>query len=185
MTTPRIVLVAGANGSGKTFLAGRLAAALDFDHRLGTGFVREVLRSAVSRDVEPMLFEYSFAPPDPVQTLRRQAFRLRPAIIACIRRAHAEGTSLIVEGTHILPELYAQVPGVTFRLLLRVPDNPENHRQRVNGPGHTCRTTFGDRELALIRQVDHYLAGSAAEHNFIELPEPATVAHVAGLLAVG
>src|ERR1700728_4782955 len=95
---PMIVLIAGTAGCGKTTLANRLAAQFDLDHRIGTGFIRAVVQSQTSVGVEPDLFLRSYEARDPVAHLQAQARRLRPAVLACIERARAEGTSLVVEG---------------------------------------------------------------------------------------
>jgi len=101
-----ILLIGGTNGSGKTRLAGELAAQYSISHRLGTGFVREVVRSETDPTLEPDLFGSSYGSAAPVNRLIGQSQRLFSAIQHCIVRADAEGTSLIIEGTHLLPDLY-------------------------------------------------------------------------------
>src|SRR5438067_9403663 len=114
----RVVLIGGPSGSGKSTLARELDCHLGLDHRLGVGFVREVVRSQTDERRDPVLFLYSFAGPDPTATLARQAERLRPAVEACIERAHREGTSLVLEGTQLLPALYHDHPHVTHFVVL-------------------------------------------------------------------
>jgi 2-phosphoglycerate kinase len=180
-TQPPIVLIGGANGAGKTYLAGQLAAELGFDHRLGTGFVREVVRAESDPTRYPFLFSYSFAPPDPIGTLTRQARRLRPAVLRCIRRARAEGTSLIVEGTHLLPELYAEAADVDRYIMLRIPPDPGEYHRRVNGRGHT-RRALAPGDVEAMRAMDAYLATEAARYGITVVEAGQSLADVRKLL---
>ena len=157
-----IILIGGANGSGKTWLAGRAGAELRLNHHLGTGFVREVLRSETTPEREPALFDYSFAGPDPVRTLDRQADRLFNAVRRCIERARTEGTSLIVEGTHIVPRRYADLAGVDLYLMLRIPGDADQLRARATGASHSRREIVpGD--LSAIRMLDKHLTTEASQ----------------------
>lgn len=132
-----IILVGGTAGTGKSTLARELSSRLGIDHRLGTGFIREVLRSETSQAKDPDLFTFTFRSDNPIKTLIAQARRLQPAILSCIRRARNEGTSLIIEGNHLLPELYSDV-NVDLYLVLSAPQL-EEHLRRLRGPSHLKR----------------------------------------------
>jgi 2-phosphoglycerate kinase len=156
-----IVLLGGTAGTGKSSLANRLCALLGLDHRIGTGFIRAVVCSESSPERDPELFSFTFRADDPIAHLRIQAERLQPAIMACIRRAREEGTSLIVEGPHLLPALYADAHVDTYVMLAAPP--PIEHRNRLLGPTHSLREiTDGDWRNA--RLIDSYLASQAAAH---------------------
>jgi 2-phosphoglycerate kinase len=146
---PVIVLIAGTAGCGKTTLANRLAARLDLDHRIGTGFIRAVLQSQTSVSAEPDLFLRSYEAQDAVAHLQVQARRLRPAVLACVERARAEGTSLVVEGTHLVPELYRDI--VERVIVLASPDLHE-HERRLVGQRHT-RRTLSDDDVRRVREI--------------------------------
>ena len=137
-----IILVGGTAGTGKSTLARELSSRLGIDHRLGTGFIREVLRSETSQGKDPDLFTFTFRSENPIKTLIAQARRLRPAVLSCIRRARKEGTSLIIEGNHLLPELYQDVD-VDLYLVLSAPLLDE-HLRRLRGPSHFKRTITAD-----------------------------------------
>jgi len=137
-----IILVGGTAGTGKSTLARELSSRLHIDHRLGTGFVREVLRSETSVPKDPELFTFTFRSDNPIKTLIAQARRLRPAVLSCIRRARNEGTSLIIEGNHLIPELYHEAD-VDLYLILSAPDFDE-HLRRLQGPSHLNRTITAD-----------------------------------------
>jgi 2-phosphoglycerate kinase len=144
---PPIVLIGCANGSGKSYLAVQLAARYAFDHSLGTGFIREIVRAAGPGRTRGELQGFSYAGADPVLTLRRQAEALKPAVDACLRRAYAEGTSLIIEGTHLLPSLYRAHPAVSGFVTLAVPEATE-HARRLHH-GHLDRDASPDMRRAI------------------------------------
>lgn len=109
MTKP-IILLGGTTGAGKTTLARQLCHEFGIDHRLSTGFIREILRDQTLPEKCPLLFEYTFKAKKPVETLVRQAEILERPLRVCIERARNESTSLILEGNHIIPKLYHSVP---------------------------------------------------------------------------
>ncbi|MBI3246001.1 MAG: hypothetical protein HYZ50_05800 [Deltaproteobacteria bacterium] len=137
-----IILVGGTAGTGKSTLARELGFSLQIDHRLGTGFIREVLRSETTPAKDPELFSFTFRSDNPIKTLVAQAQRVRPAILSCIQRARNEGTSLIIEGNHLLPELYYEVSADLY-CILSAPALDE-HLRRLHGPSHLKRTLTAD-----------------------------------------
>lgn len=150
-----VILIGGTAGTGKSTLARELSSSLGLDHRLGTGFLREALRSETSPAKDPDLFTFTFRSDNPIRTLIAQAQRLRPAIVACIRRARNEGTSLIIEGTHLVPELYRDVEPDLY-LILAAPRLDE-HLRRLQGPSHLRRNITADdfRNAVMINEYFH------------------------------
>jgi 2-phosphoglycerate kinase len=149
---PLIVLIGGTAGCGKTTLANRLVGRFDLDHRLGTGFVRAVLQSQTTPAAEPELFARSYESGDPVAHVQAQARRLVPAVMACVARARHEGTSLVVEGTHLIPELYREVDA-RF-LVLSMPDAAD-HLRRLVGHRHT-RRRIATEDAARVRTIGQF-----------------------------
>jgi 2-phosphoglycerate kinase len=146
-----VILIGGTAGTGKSTLANRLLHRLSLDHRLGTGFVRAVIQSETTPERDPKLYSLTFQSEDPVANLRWQAMRLRPSIVACIDRARREGTSLVIEGTHLLPELYVNTTPSAF-VVLAAPET-EEHWRRINGPSHSSRRVTR-AELEGVRTID-------------------------------
>jgi 2-phosphoglycerate kinase len=158
-----VVMIGGASGAGKSTLARELDCHFGFDHRLGIGFGREVVRTETDEGRDPLLFLYSFAGPDPAATLLEQGERLRPAVEACIERAHREGTSLVLEGTQLLPSLYHDHPHVTDFLVLEAPAG-EEHRQRLLGSSHAKRQ-LEDDTIQQIAATNAYYIHEAKLYN--------------------
>jgi 2-phosphoglycerate kinase len=83
------------------------------------------------------LFALTFESDNPIEHVRWQALRLRSAVAACVGRARREGTSLIVEGSHLIPSIYSDLRVDAFAVLA-APDS-EEHQRRIHGHRHTQR----------------------------------------------
>jgi len=154
---PMIILIGGTAGCGKTTLANRLLGHFDLDHRLGTGFIRAVVQSQTDPHIEPWLFVPSYQSSDPIGHLRTQSRRLFPAVSSCIERARTDGTSLVIEGTHLIPELFEDFGART--IVLTAPDI-DVHRQRLVGQRHT-RRLIGTADLDHIREIGRFYESEA------------------------
>ncbi len=154
-----IILIGGASGCGKTTLARRLCHALEIDHRLSTGFIREILRDQTSSQEFPALFTYTFEAPDPVQDLVEQSEILARYVRVCIHRAVEEGSSLIIEGNHLIPALYHAIDCDLY-LILAAPALQEHYR-RLTGKSH-ARRSLTRADLARARVIADYLEREAA-----------------------
>jgi 2-phosphoglycerate kinase len=153
-----IVLIGGTAGTGKSTLAQELTWEMRFDHRLGTGFIREVVKSYHSAATAPELYTFTFRAQDPIEHLVAQAQILKPAIDACIARARNEGTSLVIEGNHLIPELFQDAP-VDLFVVLAAPPTGE-HRARLHGQSHNKRR-LTEADIANVRRIDDYLRAEA------------------------
>ena len=116
------------------------------------------MQSQTDPGTDPALFSRSYESDDPVGRLRAQSERLLPAVLACLRRARDEGTSLVVEGTHLLPDLYHD-EGASF-IVLEAP-GPREHRRRLLGPRHT-RRSMSTEDVLRVRRIGEFYAAEAA-----------------------
>jgi len=146
-----VIFLGGAPGTGKSTLANLLLSRLDLDHRIGTGFIRAILQTEASPESEPLLFTRTFESEDPTGRVVWQARRMRNAVAACVERARHEGTSLVVEGSHLLPTVYADLPVDAFAILAAPPE--AEHTRRIGGHRHTQRFIGADG-IQAIRKID-------------------------------
>ncbi|MFZ0256954.1 MAG: hypothetical protein WAN46_15215 [Gammaproteobacteria bacterium] len=154
-----IVLIGGASGCGKTTCARELCCAMGFDHRQSTGFIREILREQISRQDCPLFFNHTFQAADPVCALVTQSELIQPYVRACIRRAQEEGTSLVLEGSHLLPALYHDLDCDLY-VMLATPPLAE-HQRRLLGSSHTQRplsATDMQRSRVIAEHLEHQAA---------------------------
>src|ERR1700722_6569504 len=156
-----IILIGGTAGTGKSRLAQELCSHLAIDHRLGTGFIREIVKSQYSAADCPELHSFTFRSERPVDNLVAQAQRLHAAVAACIERARNEGTSIVLEGNHLIPELYCDAQ-VDLFVVLSAPA-PEEHLRRLRGPSHLKRHLSTD-DFNKVRRIDEWLRSEALRH---------------------
>lgn len=152
-----IILIGGTSGVGKTTLAGILGHELKINHRIGTGFVREILRSVSDKTQNPELFNFTFGTENPVENFKKQSRYLFEPIFACIERARNEGTSLIIEGNHLIPSLYSGLD--CKHIILSAPDY-DSHLARIRGDTHTKRK-ISELDLEKVRLIDDFILEEA------------------------
>jgi 2-phosphoglycerate kinase len=172
-TKPLIILIGGTAGSGKTTLSRSISERLALSHRLGTGFIRETIRTIIPIQQNPALHKYSFDTMDPgdqknvLEVLLTQAKILKPAIENCIRRAFDEGISLVMEGAHLVPGVIDASLASLFIVLEVQPD--DELLRRVQGDTHYKRL-LTDNQKARVPKVQLELV-KLARLNAIEVLE--------------
>lgn len=152
-----VILIGGTAGVGKTTLAREICYNLFIDHRLGTGFIREIIRSQTDQKSNPHLFNYTFGTEDPIKNYKEQCNSLYSSITACIKRARLEGTSLVIEGNHLLPSLYKNQADKF--IILDIQDF-NDHRNRIVGKSHTNRE-ISDYDFSKVRKIQKYIIADA------------------------
>ena len=103
---PRLLILAGATGVGKSTAAREIAAASGFSRILSTDAIREIMRTCIDVDEDPALHRSSFSRGEngePVIDWQRTCESVEPGITATIERARREGIDLLIEGVHIVP----------------------------------------------------------------------------------
>ena len=174
-----LILIGGTAGTGKSRLAHELCSRLAIDHRLGTGFIREIVKSQYSAEACPELHSFTFRSERPVDNLVAQARRLHDAVTACIERARVEGTSLVIEGNHLIPELYCEAR-VDLFVVLSAPA-PEEHLRRLRGPSHLKRLTTAS-DFGNVRRIDEWLRNEALRHGVPYRPYADNLADFAAIV---
>lgn len=176
---PVVVLIGGATGVGTSTLAADVARRLNIQSVIGTDSIREVLRRAVSPALLPILHKSSYGikkedirvPVADEETVlygfRGQASQVSVGVEAIVDRGLQEGTNLVIEGVHLVPEIimnrYSEHPNVC-PLVVHLSD-PGTHRDRfqVRALGTSMRRPAAEYIAYFdeIRQIHDYVYESA------------------------
>jgi 2-phosphoglycerate kinase len=188
LDVPLVILIGGATGVGKSTIATQLAARLGIVRVVATDAIREVMRSMLSPELMPTLHESSFhadlalrEPPTKsadalIMGFREQTAAVAVGINALIERAALEGTSIIIEGAHVVPgffdvETYAQrVVAVPFLIGVEDEERHMTHfASRENAvasrPAQRYREGFDN-----IRKLQKYVKSQALTHGVPMIP---------------
>ena len=152
---PRLLILAGATGVGKSTAAREIAASSGFSRILSTDAIREIMRTCIDVDEDPALHRSSFSRGEngePVIDWQRTFESVEPGISATIERARREGIDLLIEGVHIVPSdrllrAWREGGGIAVGLLMQV-ESEEKHRDMLKS-----------RDAHSYRRADRYLAG--------------------------
>jgi 2-phosphoglycerate kinase len=184
LDVPLVVLIGGATGVGKSTIATQIAARLGIVRVIPTDAIREVMRGMFSRELMPTLYTSSFdadtalreppaRPADPVIVgFREQTSAVAVGIRALIERAAVEGTSVIIEGAHLVPG-FLDVPlfteqVVSVPLVVSVEDE-EIHRSHFAARSADSSARPFDRYITNfdnIRRVQKYIKSQALTHGW-------------------
>jgi len=142
---PLLIFLGGSAGTGKSTLATELAYRLGIRKMTNTDLVRETMRTVLSAQVVPGLHDHSFRGiiqgrqvlSDPRERVlagfRQQAAQVKVGVRGVIARAIQEGTSMIIEGVHLLPPYDDLLPvGADVRIagVTLAVTNPKDHKSR-------------------------------------------------------
>ena len=152
MSRPRLLVIAGSSGVGKSTISARASSSLGFSKSASTDTIRETLRTQFDSEQEPALHRSSFEPAGSgaIEDWHATVVVLSEAIRAVVSRAVSKRSDLLLEGVHIIPgsgilEGWRESGGVASGVLLHV-ENEDTHRQFIR-----MREKHNDRGL------DHYL----------------------------
>ena len=121
---PLVFLIGGTAGCGKSTIATNIASRLEIPRMQSTDMLREVMRTLIPADVEPVLHKSSYSawqelPADILDAedknsriyigYCRQAEIMSDPIKAVINRALHERVSIIVEGVHFHPSIIKSI----------------------------------------------------------------------------
>ncbi|HEX2729555.1 MAG TPA: 2-phosphoglycerate kinase [Rubrobacteraceae bacterium] len=177
---PVVVLIGGATGVGTSTLAADVARRLNIQSVIGTDSIREVLRRAISPDLLPLLHKSSYeitpqdirVPVDESETVlfgfRQQASQVAVGVEAIVDRALKEGTNIIVEGVHLVPEIildrYRDHPNVCTLVVYLSDQDAHRSRFYIRALGTAMRRPAEEyiEHFKEIRQIHDYILESAA-----------------------
>ena len=152
MVVPRLLIIVGTSGVGKSTMSARLASELGFSKVASTDTVREVLRTQLTSSDRPALHRSSFesAGGTPIEDWTETVEAVSEGVRAIIHRALEKRGDLLLEGVHYFPnkeviEEWRDAGGIASGVVLYV--TSENmHRGMI-----------ANREKHNGKQVDHYL----------------------------
>ncbi len=185
---PLVILIGGATGVGKSTIATQLAARLGIVRVVATDAIREVMRAMFSNELMPTLHTSSF---DAGTALRESPLAGMDRVIAGFReqteavvvglnaflaRAAVEGTSIIIEGAHVVPG-FVDLDRWQDRLL-GVPvvitvDDEDVHRVHFSARSADYPSRQSDRYskgMTNIRRVQKFIRSQALAHGVPVIP---------------
>lgn len=188
LDVPLVILIGGATGVGKSTIATQLAARLGIVRVVATDAIREVMRAMFSSELMPTLYTSSFdadsalrePPPKPADPVivgfREQTMAVAVGVHALIERAATEGTSLIVEGAHLVPGFVDVSPWearvLPIELVVTVEDE-DLHRSHFAARAADASSRPFDRYIKgfrNIRKVQKYIKSQALSHGVAVVP---------------
>lgn len=188
LDVPLVVLIGGATGVGKSTLATQLAVRLGIVRVVATDSIREVMRALFNSRLMPTLYTSSFEadaalrepPTRPADRVivgfREQTTAVAVGIDALVERAAVEGTSVVIEGAHVVPGFFDLAPYhgrvLALPVVLTVEDE-EVHRSHfvVRSADASSRPLERyQRGFANIRRVQKYIKSQALSHNVPVIP---------------
>lgn len=151
---PRLLVIAGATGTGKSTASVQLAASNNFARLLSTDAIREIMRVTDKERSVPSLHRSSFSRGDsgePVLDWLETCQAVETGIVATIDRARREGIDLLIEGVHINPSerllrSWREAGGIAIGLVMAVGEE-DRHRSMIRS-----------RDAHSFRRADRYLA---------------------------
>lgn len=151
---PRLLVIAGATGTGKSTASVQIAADIGFARLLSTDAIREIMRSCDEERIEVALHRSSFSrgsSGEPVIDWLDTCQAVEGGIVATIDRARREGIDLLIEGVHINPSerllrSWREAGGIAVGLVMTVGEE-DRHRSMIRS-----------RDAHSFRRPDRYLA---------------------------
>jgi 2-phosphoglycerate kinase len=179
-------LIGGATGVGKSTIATHLAHRLGIVRVVATdGAIREVMRAMLSSELMPTLHVSSFQTDEVVREpprrsdalvagFREQAQAVSVGIEALIQRAAADGTSVVIEGVHVVPGFFDveehsdRILPITLVIEVEEEGSHLNHfgaRETGVRPAERYAAHFGN-----IRKLQRYIKTQALSHGVPIVP---------------
>ncbi|MBI4260785.1 MAG: hypothetical protein HY658_09500 [Actinobacteria bacterium] len=185
---PLVILIGGATGVGKSTIATQLATRLGIVRVVATDAIREVMRGLFTRDLMPTLYTSSFdadsalrEPPTRsadkvIVGFREQTAAVAVGVGALLERAAIEGTSVIIEGAHVVPGFVDIEPYedrvLPVHIVLAV-DDQDVHRSHFVARSSDSSARPMERYVKgfdNIRKVQKYIKSQALTHGVSVIP---------------
>ena len=188
LDAPLVIMIGGATGVGKSTIATQLAVRLGIVRVVATDAIREVMRALFTSELMPTLYTSSFEadsalrepPPRPLDRVivgfREQTAAVAVGIRALVERAAVEGTSIVIEGAHVVPgffDLEAFEGRVLAVPVVVTVDDEDRHRSHFAVRSIDASSRPFERYVQgfpNIRRVQKYIKSQALSHNVPVIP---------------
>ncbi|KAL3909397.1 MAG: hypothetical protein SGARI_002618 [Bacillariaceae sp.] len=170
---PNLILISGSPGTGKS----------TFAMCISTDTIRATMRSFVSPDISPALHRSSFAEAFegdcPVRSWRETCSVLSPSVEGLIEDAMNRGTSIVVEGVHVVPnndliQKWQEAGGIAVGVLLQI-RNDDKHKGQLRKRGvMTGEPSAEEKKIAAfdrIRAIQDEMMRLAKEHQWLQIEQ--------------
>jgi len=156
---PRLLIIAGATGVGKSTAAVGVAQRAGFTRVMSTDAIREIMRAMDVGQENAALHRSSFsrgASGEPVLDWSETCLSVEPGIMATIERARREGIDLLLEGVHIVPSArllrsWRDAGGVALGVVMTVDEERAHQSMLKSRDAHSYRRS--DRYLANFKRI--------------------------------
>ncbi|HXJ64688.1 MAG TPA: hypothetical protein VNN79_13115 [Actinomycetota bacterium] len=200
LDVPLVILIGGATGVGKSTIATQLATRLGIVRTVATDAVREVMRAMFSPELMPSLHTSSFQAGGMLREsglqgtdrviagFREQTAAVAVGLNAFLDRAALEGTSVIIEGAHMVPG-FVDLDSTKGRVLA-IPvvvtvEDEDVHRSHfvVRATDVNTRPTERyARGFENIRRIQKFIRSQALSHGVPVIPNYSLDQAIAGVL---
>ncbi|MDP7531599.1 MAG: hypothetical protein QF591_02565 [Candidatus Thalassarchaeum sp.] len=175
MSKPRLLVITGSSGVGKSTLSARAAASLGFSKSASTDTIREALRTQFDADELPALHRSSFEPAGSgvVEDWHETVKVLSEGVAAVVRRASMKGSDLLLEGVHVIPDAqilndWRGAGGIACGVVLYVEEGDRHQRFIVRRERHNNRglAHYLDN-LDRIREIQREMVSNGREAGWL------------------
>jgi 2-phosphoglycerate kinase len=176
---PKVIMIGGAPGTGKTTVAINVAKILKIDQILQTDLLRDVMWLYESEKDNPMLFTvthecWKFLGKKSRKNVIRGALlhaeTLHEKIIRIVRKSLKDGRSIIVEGAHVTPALIKKINPASGRMygFILLVKNMKKHLKFFDLKNEERAISYNKwyENFREIRTIQSYLAKTAGENGF-------------------
>ncbi|NQV72505.1 hypothetical protein HQ496_05235 [bacterium] len=181
---PLIILVGGANGSGKSSISSELAHRLDIVRTQSTDMLREVMRLLAPERLVPTLHTSSFEAYTQMPTVSdtykteemitgylTQSRQVGVGVEGVLNRTCNERVSVIIEGVHLHPQLMERISRETDALVVPIilaVLRAKRLKKRLVGRGQVISSRRSERYLESFNKIwdlQSFLVSQADEYN--------------------
>ena len=190
MVVPRLLIIVGTSGVGKSTMSARLASELGFSKVASTDTVREALRTQITSSERPALHRSSFESDggSAVEDWGETVEAVSEGVRAVIQRALDKRSDLLLEGVHYFPnkeviEEWRDAGGIATGVVLYVTSENMHRGMIANREKHNGKQVdhyLGN--LDRIREIQEDLVVSGSESEWV-LVDPAKESSAAGIIS--